>query len=120
MNPASVPSLHSRMVSILWGSRRMHPSPFIMHGSIPRRERSCGALPRSCMGSKERMDVRTEARKDARKEGRTDRRKEGVMSTVKFRNGLVSCPGVNPVSKIAWFLFHCLSSSPLRLQSRSF
>ena len=61
------------------------------------------------------MDVRTEARKDARKEGRTDRRKEGV----KFRNGLVSCPGVNPVSKIAWFL-HCLSSSPLRLHSRSF
>jgi hypothetical protein len=115
VNPAALPSLHSRMVSILWGARGMHPSPFAMHGSIPGRERSCGALPRLCMGSKERMDVRTEVREGARKERRADRRKEGV----KFRNGLVSCPGVNPASNVAWFL-HCLSSSPLRLHSRSF
>jgi hypothetical protein len=75
-NPAAIPSLHSRIVSILWGARRMHPSPFITHGFIPGRERSCGALPRSC-------------------------------------------PGVNPVSKIVWFL-HCLSSAPLCRHSRSF
>ena len=75
-NPAAMPSLHSRIVSILWGARHMHPCPFITHGFIPGRERSFGALPRSC-------------------------------------------PGVNPVSKIAWFL-HCLSPSPLRLHSRLF
>ena len=77
-------------------------------------------------GGKGRKEERSKrkARGKGRKEGRKGRKLNGKKNTVrrkegvKFRNGLVSCPGVNPVSKIAWFL-HCLSSSPLRLHSRS-
>ena len=75
--PAAPPSLHSHMISILRGTHTRHAS--VPHlscmVSFPGVKPVVG-LARLRIGSKKRMDARTDGRREDRQEGRKGEKKE--------------------------------------------